>query len=1079
VGDGGFVGRQSAVADLRRAVDKAVAGQGRLALIVGEAGMGKTALAGEAAGYAVDQGAELLWATCWDGDGAPAYWPWVQILREFGATRGPLAGEVARIMPDVTTAVDRTAGGPLSPVPVESGRDRFMLFDAIGSTLVAASRVRPLVMVIDDLQWADVPSLLLLDFLAGRLARAPMLVVGTFRDDEVDAGHPRRPVLAEVSRDADLITLAGLAQAEVARLMGAVAGVGPDRELAAGVFRRTGGNPFFVREVTRLLVSRGGLAEGTASGGGIPDGVRQVVAQRLARLPQTCVSLLSVIAVAGREVGIDLLARVGGCEPGVVAHEVETAVRGRVLAEPPGPAGPYRFCHDLFRETVYAGLATRTRVELHLRLARALEEPGAQPFTRHPAQLAQHFLVAAIGHPATPALADKAVRYCLSAAAEAVERLAHEDAVGHCQRTLDGLTLAGILTAEATSSLLLGRADALRRAGDIEAAREDYRRAAQLARASGEVAQFARAALGVHALGVESGTPRDACIELLDEALDQLADEDSAIKAQVLAALARELFLSGIDQRVRAARLSSAAVDIARRVRDDVTLAVCLLACHDTIWLPGAAVRRRAIATEMATVARRSGDRAFEAEAWLLRASAGLELADPAALDDLDEFLQRGMAVGQPHYMYLVLTRRANRAIMVGRFADAERLLAEASDLGAAIGEPDAWNVQIRLLWEMRSAQGRRADAEEQLRACSLAHLKYWYEALVGLALAERGERAEAVRAIAPAVQHRPEQLPFNYVITAQWTELGEAAAVAGLSEACQRFYDALRPHAGTAVVVAAAVGFGGAVDHHLGTLAMALGRLDEAARHLEDALVIHERMSAWPWLARTRCELAAVLVARDLPADRGRVTQLLADVAQAAREFAMPGLLRRVEQLTQVPVNLFHDEGDTWRIVYAGQEIRLAAAKGLTDIAALLRAEGRDVPAMALAGAHRPGLAAFGADPVLDRTAQQQYRARLAELDDTLDEAERDHDPERASAAADERAFLIRELASAVGLGHRERQLGDDRERARKAVTGRIKDALRRIEAHHPALGAHLSQSITTGNLCSYRPVEPVRWRH
>jgi tetratricopeptide (TPR) repeat protein len=578
-------------------------------------------------------------------------------------------------------------------------------------------------------------------------------------------------------------------------------------------------------------------------------------------------------------------------------------------------------------------------------------------------------------------------------------------------------------------------------------------------------------------LGLESGTPRDACIELLDEALDRLTDDDTAVKAQVLAALARELYLSGEDQWVRAARLSGSAVDIAHRIGDDRTLAVCLLACHDTIWLPGTAARRRAIAVEMAAVARRCGDAAFGAEAWLLRASAGLELADPAALSDLDEFIRQGMAVGQPRYAYLALTRGANLAIMAGRFADAERLIADAGELGDAIGEPDVWNVQTRLVWELCSAQGRRADAEEQLRTCSLAYLKYWYDALVGLALLERGERAEALRAIVPAVRIRPEQLPFPYVRTAQWAELGEAAAAAGAPEPCQRFYDALRPYAGTTVVIAAAVGFGGAVDHYLGVLAAALGHPDDAVRHLQDALLIHERMSAWPWLARTRYELAVVLHGRDHPADRGRVTDLLDVVTRAAGELAMPGLLRRVHDLTRLPVNVFQRDGDTWRIVYGGQEIRMSATKGLTDLAALLRAPGREVPAMALVGAHLPGLAALGADPVLDHTAQRQYRARLAELDDAIRDAERDDDPERAATAADERTFLARELASAVGLGHRDRQLGDDRERARKAVTARVKDALHRIEAHHPTLGEHLSQSITTGNLCSYRPGEAVQW--
>jgi tetratricopeptide (TPR) repeat protein len=291
-----------------------------------------------------------------------------------------------------------------------------------------------------------------------------------------------------------------------------------------------------------------------------------------------------------------------------------------------------------------------------------------------------------------------------------------------------------------------------------------------------------------------------------------------------------------VHERDRAAHLSAAAVETARRVGDDAALAVCLLAGHDTIWLPGTALRRRAIATEMGAVARRAGDRAFEAEACLLRASAGLELGDPAAIAELDEFVRLGETVGQPRFTYLVLTRRVAQAIMVGRFAEAEDLAAEAAALAERIGEPDAWNVQTRQLWQLRSAQGRRAEAEGQLRTAGLPHLKYWYDGLLGLILLERGERAVALRAIGSAVQTRPELLAFSYVLLAQWAEMGEAAAAAGLVEACQRYYDALRPHSGTAVVTAAAVGFDGAVDHHLGVLAAALGRLDSAVQHLERA---------------------------------------------------------------------------------------------------------------------------------------------------------------------------------------------------------------------------------------------------
>jgi hypothetical protein len=192
-----------------------------------------------------------------------------------------------------------------------------------------------------------------------------------------------------------------------------------------------------------------------------------------------------------------------------------------------------------------------------------------------------------------------------------------------------------------------------------------------------------------------------------------------------------------------------------------------------------------------------------------------------------------------------------------------------------------------------------------------------------------------------------------------------------------------------------------------------------------------------------------------------------------------MAGLLQRIDQIRLPPANVFRRDGDDWHVAYAGRETRLHDVKGLADIAVLVSAPGQPVPALTLAnGGVAPATAGFAADPVLDRQAQREYRARLAQLDSDIDAAHAAGDPVRASTLGDERAFLIRELSAAVGLGHRDRRLGDDRERARKAVAGRIKDALGRIQAVHPALAAHLAEAISTGNLCTYRPAQPTRWQ-
>ena len=222
---------------------------------------------------------------------------------------------------------------------------------------------------------------------------------------------------------------------------------------------------------------------------------------------------------------------------------------------------------------------------------------------------------------------------------------------------------------------------------------------------------------------------------------------------------------------------------------------------------------------------------------------------------------------------------------------------------------------------------------------------------------------------------------------------------------------------------------------------------------------------------------LAAILARRDTQADRARVTTLLDQVQQAVRDFELPGLARRAAAITLPQPNEFRRDGDNWLISYAGKQIRLRDVKGLGDIAALLFAQGQPVPAATLAGAGAPGTAEFGGDLVLDDTARQQYRTRLADLDHEVDDANTRHDLARASALDDERAFLIRELSSAIGLGQRGRRLGDDRERARKAVAGRIKDALGRINAVYPALADHLARSISTGQMCVYHPDRDVQW--
>jgi tetratricopeptide (TPR) repeat protein len=1067
-----LVGRALPTADLRRAIDEAAGGRGRLVLLAGEAGIGKTTLAAETAGYAAGRGLKVLWATCWEGDGVPAYWPWVQVVRaglgSGGAADllGPGAADVARIVPEV-------AGESATPAQ-ESGdpeQARFRLFDAVASFLLRMARVEPLLVVLDDLHWADAPSLRLLAFLARRLPTAPVLVLGAFRDVETGPGHPLRAVVPS----GELVALAGLPEAEVAELMASVAGRSVTGTLAGTVARRTGGNPFFVRELTQLLVSRGEFGLWAGTGGPVPDGVRDVIGQRLARLPGPCVELLTVAAAAGPESGSDLLARVSARPVAEVAGLLDQAVRAKVLAPPPGPSGPWRFAHDLFRETLYDGVPAWTRAGLHLRLAEALDEqPG-----RLAAELARHFLLAAAGGATSDG---RALHWCRLAAAEASERLAFEDAAGLYRRALDGLGLAGLLGQADRLELLLGLAGATRRAGDLDAARAGYDEAAGLARQSGDAEGLARAALGIHALGVETGASHEAPLALLEEALTGLAGDDSALEAEVTASVARELYHDRTDFE-RARELGARAVAVARTTGDDPTLAVCLLARHDTIWVPGTARERRAIAAEMAEVAGRAGNAELRAEAVLLLATAEFELGQAEAVADLEEFIRLAEATRQPRLGYLALSRRAGLALLAGRLDEAGRVLEEADELGRAIGEPDARNVGNRGLWELRTLQGRRAELADVVGGFGMFRLQFnWYRAEHALALLAAGDRAGAERIAAPALAAGPGGIVFDNITMIGWASMSEVAAALGDRAACLAFTDALAPLSGTAVVTAGAVCFNGAVDHHLGVLALALGRAAEAVELLERAADLHERLGSLPWLARTWCELATALQARNSPGDRDRAAALLDQVEAMAAEHGLGDAAARAARLRAGPERVFRREGEVWLLAWDGDELRLKPSKGLADLAVLLAAQGRQVPATTLvaaaSGDRGPGPGAFGADAVLDPEARRAYKARLDEIEAEVAGAERAGDQERAAAAEQERDFLLRELKAAVGLGGRARGLGDDAERARKAVTARIGDSLARIEAVLPDLGAHLRASVTTGTLCGYLPSEPVVWR-
>jgi AAA ATPase domain len=1125
-----LVGRASAVAALERAVGEAAGGQGGLVFITGEAGIGKTALARETAQHAAEGGVLVLWGSCREGPGVPGFWPWVEVLRAYGDRVGSssltqqvsgAATGLAGLLPELGSGLAETIlpWGPGSEpghtsvlpdgAPDQAGvdaTDRFRMFDAVAMLLRQAAGTQPVLVVLDDLQWADAGTVRLLRFLVPDLSRSRLLVVGAYREEEVEAaGHPLRGLLAELAARAELVPLAGLSATEVAALMAQVGEAPPDGELAGVVHRRTGGNPFFVQQVTQLAVL------GSGAPGQIPVGVRDAIERRLARLPQACTELLAVAAVAGPELRPELLAQVTGRSPTEVARLLEVAVNARVLTVPTSTAttvglGPMRFAHDLFRECLYEGLEGSARRRLHARLAAALEAMGPPVRPGLAAELARHRALAV--PEVEPAAALAVTR---RAAAEATGRLAHEEAAGHYARAVWLASLAG--DPAARRALLVELAEAHLRAGDLTEARARFLDAAAEARTAGDGLTLARAALGVHRGGARSLTTHADSIQLLQEAwaaLDAASSADAGdaawagTRARVLACLARDL-VHGVGQdHARALALSEQAVTLARTLGDPSTLALCLFAHHDALWVAGSAERRLPVVAEMAAAAAAAGDRVLGLEARLARFVALLELGDPAAFVAFNEAARAADELRQPHYQWMVGSRRAALALLAGRLAEARWLTGEAVALAERIGEPDGRNVAFAQRQELARLRGGAHGVLAALRAAISTSGAEWDEGVRQavqawvevLELLTRLPDAGHVHDLAALVQSRLEPSVARVL---GWQQLeqrsglaevaAEAAAVdaAAVADIAERAYQGLLPSAASMVVVGGAVVCKDPVAHHLGVLAAVLGRWDQAVDHLRDAIARAQRLGARPSLVRGRCELGRVLLARGRPADRAQAEQLLRQAADAAGELGMGALAERATEAlaalapprppTAPGPNVFRCDGEVWTLGYAGAVVRVPDAKGLHDIARLLAHPGVEIPAAELIGPAVRLEAALGADPALDAHAQTAYRQRLAELTAEIDAADADHDLERAARARAERDSLVEALSAAYGLGRRARRLGDAGERARKAVTARIRDSLTRLDRRHPTLAQHLRLSIHTGAVCSYRPPEPTWW--
>jgi class 3 adenylate cyclase/tetratricopeptide (TPR) repeat protein len=883
-----FVGRDADLARLRQLWKEMAAGERRAVMLGGEPGIGKTRLASELGQVLRAEGALVLAGRCDEDLGVP-YQPFVEALRHYvdhasHLRLGRHAGELARLVPELAGHVP----GLPEPLSADPETERYRLFDAVAGWLVEASAETPVLLVLDDLHWAAKPTVLLLRHVLRSPEPMRVLVVGTYRDTDIGRADPLTDFLGDLHRlgGAERLSLSGLDGAGVAAFIEQAAGHQLDEEgeaLVAAVWRETEGNPFFTTEVIRHLAESGVVEQREdrwvvtrePEDFGIPEGVRDVVGRRLARLSDEENQVLACSAVIGLEFEPRIVQAAGGFTEGTVITALERAVATRLVVEVPGAVPRNRFAHALVRATLYDELTAARRVSLHRRVAEAIESVHGALLDDHLPALAHHW-GRATGHAEA---GGRAVEYATRAGDRALGQLAHDEAAVYYRQALEILDLAGGGQETQRLELLISRGEAERRAGDATH-RQTLLDAARLAERLGDADALARAALAnTRGFWGSIGQVDHERVGAMQAALAVLGSEQPATRARILVILAGELVYGPDPGEFR--RLADAALALAREIDDVATLAEVLLS-RGTALLGADTVRERLAETEeLLRLTDQLGDPLTTCRAEFVRLLVALEMGLSREAERCREAGSRlADELGQPFLRWLFLMERVNVALLRGEFEDAERFVYETLAAGEAADQPDARIFFGSQLGHLRLEQGRLAELAEGIEtAAAMAPAMPAWQAHMALLHCETGREDEARNALA-GICDVSERFPHE----GSWTRgLGLAAMVAanvGDEVSAGRIYAMFAPYAGQAA--ASGVLFFGAVDHYLGLLAGVMGRFDEAEAHFAAAERFHDDMGARPWLARTRLEWGRLLQRRG---EASRARRLLQQALASATE--------------------------------------------------------------------------------------------------------------------------------------------------------------------------------------------------
>jgi DNA-binding SARP family transcriptional activator/tetratricopeptide (TPR) repeat protein len=865
-----FAGRQAAGARLHEAFARARSGERCVALVTGEAGIGKTRLLAEFAHAVQRAGALVLYGRCEEEPARP-YQPFAEALAPL-TVPDVLAGGLGGL----------SAGRPGEPAS-DPEADRFRMFDGVAEWLEEVAARRPLVLALDDLHWADRPTLLLVRRLATRPQRVPLLLLGSARDVERRSGHPLTEALAEIRRDrpVDRVVLHGLDEPAVATVVEALTGTRPDRAATRAMRERTGGNPFFVRELAQHA--------GHGDPFPLPDAVNEIVAARVGRLPEGAQRLLELAAVAGSEFDVELV-RAGTGEPEeTVLDALDDALRAGLVRELPGPER-LAFAHTLVRDALVGQLSAARRAYLHRRVAEVLAERAESAPEQWLAPLAHHALAGA-GPDPEPALA-----YALAAGRQAVKRLAWEDAVELLERA-EGLARSRAPLGR-LAEVLVALGDARLRAGETDRARVVFEEAARLAREEPRDDLLARAALGAAGLGVTIIGVDAPHVALLEEALQGLRPDQASLRVRLLSRLGIALAYAPAEARRRA--LVEEAVAAARALTDPGALALALTASHVVLWAPEDLSARLAAAGELVALGERTGDPEIELHGRHWRVVDLLECGDVAPADDEIRVYDRLATQARlPAFSWYVPAWRAALSGYRGELAAARQLTHEAHAQATRVGDHNADRVLTANRYTLHVV-------DETLQEFDLGYLRAGiqspagrsYRAGLALCLAELGDDNAARALLDEALAEGLERMPRDGNLLIGLAQLAEACAAVGHPECAAAVVPLLEPFADRMVVLVRATGLAGSAARPLGRALAAAGRPDEAIDAFEAAIAADRARGGFPFVAHAQRDLAETMLARSAPGDAARAGGLLEEAAATAGRLGLAEPARRARAL-------------------------------------------------------------------------------------------------------------------------------------------------------------------------------------